>query len=225
MKVALLGRGKTGSHVAKLCEERGIPCEIFHSQRPLTLEDLTNCDIVISFIPGKHMLDYLPILLEGGRPIISGATGVDFPDDLGNKLKEKGISWVQGHNFSLGMTIVTQLFKVLNKAPQLFPDSWQAKIHEIHHTKKLDAPSGTALRWGEWFGHETKMTSERTGDVVGHHEFTFSVPYETITLTHNAEDRSLFANGALWAAQNVLEGKTQAGLTWFEDLATKELKI
>lgn len=225
MKVALLGRGKTGSQVAKLCEERGISCETFHSERPLTLELLKACDIVISFIPGKQMLTYLPLFLEAKKPIVSGATGVEFPPEMDGQLKEAQIPWVQGHNFSLGMTIVHQLFKVMSKAPQLFPKAWQASIHEIHHTKKLDAPSGTALRWGEWFGHETEMTSERTGDVVGHHEFTFKVPYETITLTHNAEDRSLFANGALWAAGHVLEGKVEPGLTWFEDLATKELKL
>lgn len=225
MKLALLGRGKTGSQVKKLCDERGLNCEVYHSERPLTKEGLAQCDAVISFIPGAQMLNYLPLLLEGGKPIISGATGADFPQDLNDKLKASNTIWVQGHNFSLGMTLVHHLFKILNKAPQLFPDQWQAKIHEVHHTKKLDAPSGTALRWGEWFGHQTEMTSERIGDVVGHHQFTFSVPYETITLTHDAEDRSLFANGALWAAERVLEGKVEPGLTWFEDLATKELKI
>lgn len=225
MKVALLGRGKTGSHVAKLCEERKIPCETYHSERPLTAQALAHCDIVVSFIPGQQMLSYLPLLLEAKKPIVSGATGVDYPPEIDEQLKSAGIPWVQGHNFSLGMTIVHQIFQVMKNAPKLFPDSWQAAIHEVHHTKKLDAPSGTALRWGEWFGHETEMTSERTGDVVGHHEFTFKVPYETITLTHNAEDRSLFANGALWAAERVLEGKVGPGLTWFEDLATKELKL
>jgi 4-hydroxy-tetrahydrodipicolinate reductase len=224
-KVALFGRGKTGSHVKKLCDERGIDCVVFHSDNPVTLEALSDRDIIVSFIPGPVLNDYKEIVLKSGLPVISGSTGHEWGEDLNKALKENNQVWIQGHNFSLGMNIVHQMIKVLAKGPNLFPDSWSGAIHEIHHTKKLDAPSGTALRWGEWFGHETEITSERTGDVVGHHEFTFSVPFETITLTHEAKDRSLFANGALWAAELVLAKKVEPGLTWFEDLALKELKL
>lgn len=225
MKVALLGRGKTGSHVQKLCHERGIDCVVFHSENPLTQEALKDRDIIISFVPGAVLNDYRPIVLNSKLPIISGSTGYEWGDDLHQALKENQQVWIQGHNFSLGMNIVHQMIKVLTKGTNLFPDSWKGAIHEIHHTKKLDAPSGTALRWGEWFGKPVDITSERTGDVVGHHEFTFSVPFETITLTHEAKDRSLFANGALWAAEIVLAGNVVPGLTWFEDLALKELKL
>lgn len=224
-KVALLGRGKTGSHVKKLCEERNITCNVFHRENPVTVEKLKGHDIIISFIPGPALNEYRNIILESGLPIISGSTGFEWGEDLNIALKSNNQVWIQGHNFSLGMNIVHQLIKVLAKGPNLFPDSWKGAIHEIHHTKKLDAPSGTALRWGDWFGKEVEITSERTGDVVGHHEFTFSVPFETITLTHKAKDRSLFANGALWAAELVLAQKVNPGLTWFEDLALKELKL
>ncbi|MCF8059614.1 MAG: hypothetical protein K9K67_09975 [Bacteriovoracaceae bacterium] len=225
MKVALFGRGKTGSHVRELCVAQNISCTVFHSENAPTAEGLKGHDIIISFIPGPVLKEYIGIILESKLPIISGSTGAEWPADLDQSLKENQQCWIQGHNFSLGMNIVHKMIKILERAPQLFDDSWEAKIHEIHHTKKLDAPSGTALRWAEWFGHEAEITSERTGDVVGHHEFTFSIPFETITLTHEAKDRSLFANGALWAAKKVLEKKAPPGLTWFEDLALKELNL
>lgn len=230
MKVALFGRGKTGSHVAKLLEEQSIPCTIFHSENRPTHESLTGHDIIISFIPGPILQEYLEVILESGLPIISGSTGVEWGQELNEKLLNNNQVWIQGHNFSLGMNIIHEMIKVLNKAPALYtnPDGsplWQAKIHEVHHTKKLDAPSGTALRWAEWFGHEAEVTSAREGDVVGFHEFTFSLPFETITLNHNALDRSLFASGAIWAARKVLAGGIRPGITWFEDLALEELKV
>ncbi len=223
MKIAILGRGKTGSKVAELCSEKNISHTVFHSQNPLTESALKEHDVLIAFVPGQVMLDYLPLILKNPLPVVSGATGVDFPDTLDTSLKEAQMPWIQGHNFSLGMTIVKKLFDVMNKAPILFEDQWQATIHEIHHTQKLDAPSGTALRWGEWFGHDCNITSERVGDIVGDHAFTFEGPYETISIQHTAKDRRLFASGALWAAQ--LSGRITAGFHWFEHLATKELGL
>lgn len=224
-KVALFGRGKTGSHVKELCDQRQIDYVVFHRESPISLEALKECRVIISFIPGPSLNEYRQVILASGLPIISGSTGFEWGEDLDQALKANNQVWIQGHNFSLGMNIVHQLIKVLRGGPNLFPDSWQAAIHEVHHTKKLDAPSGTALRWGEWFGHDAEITSERTGDVVGHHQFTFSAPFETITITHDAKDRSLFANGALWAAELVLNKEMAPGLTWFEDLALKELTI
>jgi 4-hydroxy-tetrahydrodipicolinate reductase len=225
MNIAILGRGKTGSHVANLCVQRNIPHEVFHSENQLTKEGLTEKDILISFIPGPVLLQYIDLILEAKIPIISGSTGADFPENLDLKLKENKQTWIQGHNFSLGMNIVSRMIEVLGQTTSLYEDEWEAKIHEVHHTKKLDAPSGTALRFKEWFGNAAEITSERTGDVVGHHEITFKTPFETITMTHEAHTRALFAHGALWAAEKVLERKSNPGFTWFEELAQKELKI
>lgn len=225
MNVAILGRGKTGSHVANLCVQRNIPHEVFHSENPLTKAALEQKDIIISFVPGPVLLEYLPIVLESGLPIISGSTGATFPENLDSNLKTNNQVWIQGHNFSLGMNIVSRMIKLLGKTTALYEGDWEAKIHEVHHTKKLDAPSGTALRFKDWFGHDADISSERTGDVVGHHEITFKTPFETITMTHEAHTRALFANGALWAAEKVLENKSEPGFTWFEDLALKELQL
>lgn len=225
MNVAILGRGKTGSYVANQCVQRNIAHEVFHRENPLTKEALEGKDIIISFVPGPALLEYLDLILDSKVSVISGSTGSDFPQDLDQRLKENQQVWIQGHNFSLGMNIISQMIKTLGKACKLYEDQWESTIHEVHHTKKLDAPSGTALRFKEWFGGESEISSERTGDVVGHHEITFKTPFESITLTHEAHTRGLFAHGALWAAEKVLEQKAQPGFTWFEDLALKELSL
>ncbi len=225
MKIALLGRGKTGSKVKEICDEIGISCSVFHYQNPLSIEKLKDHDVIVAFVPGKVMIDSLDILLSAQLPIISGATGVEFPSDLDDQLKKSNIPWIQGHNFSLAMNVIKKVFDVLNKAPNLFDNQWSAHIHEVHHTKKLDSPSGTALRWGEWFAHPVEISADRKGDVVGDHNFTFDTPYETIELSHHAKDRRLFASGALWAANLVHSQNIAPGFHWFENLATQELKI
>jgi len=225
MNIAILGRGKTGSHVANLCVQRNIPHEVFHSENKLTLEALSEKDIIISFIPGPILIESLDLILEGKTPIISGSTGAEFPEDLDQRLKDNNQVWVQGHNFALGMIVVSRMIKALSQTTSLYENNWEAKIHEVHHTKKLDAPSGTALRFKEWFGHEVDITSERVGDVVGNHEISFKTPFETLTMTHEAHTRALFAHGALWGAKRVINNKCKPGFTWFEDLAQQELNL
>jgi len=223
MKIALLGRGKTGGEVLKMAKQRGLTCENFHRENPPTKEKLLSCDVIISFIPGAALAEYLELLLSLKKPIISGSTGHEWPKNLDERLKEHNVLWIQGHNFSLGMALVHNMIAALSKAKSIFNHDFKASVHEVHHTKKLDAPSGTALRWNEWSGLECDVTSERIGDVVGTHTLKVSTPNETITLTHEAHDRGLFAAGALWAANYSLNNKELTGFHWFEDLTHKEL--
>lgn len=223
MKVAIFGRGKTGSQVLALAQEKGHQCSNFHSENPPTLDAIKECDVVISFIPGPALAPYIPLLLEAQKPIISGSTGYEWPSELPTKLEQNSMLWIQGHNFSLGMSLVHNMINALSKAQNIYEEKLDSSIHEIHHTKKLDAPSGTALRWKEWLGLECEVTSEREGDVVGTHILKVKGPNETITLTHEAHDRALFADGALWAAQYALKNNSLTGFHWFEDLTHKEL--
>lgn len=223
MKVALFGRGKTGSEVLKLCASKSHPCTNFHRENSPSLEALKECDVIISFIPGVELAKYLPLLLAANKPVISGSTGYDWPKDLDQSLKESNNLWIQGHNFSLGMSLVHKMINALSKAQAIYDEPLTSSITEIHHTKKLDAPSGTSLRWKEWLGLDSKVTSERTGDVVGTHTLKLSSTSESITLTHEAHDRGLFAAGAIWAAHYALKNKKLTGFHWFEDLTQKEL--
>ena len=107
----------------------------------------------------------------------------------------------------------------LSKASELF-EQFDFHIHEIHHEKKVDAPSGTAKSWHSWLGQKSPITYERKGDTVGDHTLSLKTPFEEISLNHTALDRKVFAKGALWAADYLLKtkGSMEPGLYLFEDI-------
>lgn len=220
MKVALIGSGKTGGEVAKMHSDT----VIFNSRNKPTLESLRECDVVITFVPGDIFTSYIPLLIESKLPVVIGATGFDWNQETVSLIKENRLRWVHSHNFSLGMSIIKSLIETISKGSELLQET-SFTIHDIHHTEKLDAPSGTALSWKKWLDKSVKVTSERTGDVVGYHHLEMQTPNETIKLTHEAKNRGLFARGALWSANQVLNNtRLEYGLTHFNDLVTNQLK-
>ncbi len=222
-KLALLGTGKTGSHVLELAPSKGFEVVSFNSKNPPTAETLRECDVVMSFLPGDAFLGYVEMIVESKRPLVCGSTGFEWTQELRAKLEGHNLTWLFATNFALGMNIVHKMIDELARAKKLFSD-YDFKMHEIHHTKKLDAPSGTALTWKKWLGDKVEITSERTGDVVGTHIMSFNSAFERITLTHESLDRKIFAEGALWAAQKLITDKNlSSGLHSFEDLTMKEL--
>ncbi len=223
MKVALLGKGKTGSYVIELIKNKHpeIELDIFDSKRNPSLEDLKNCDVAISFLTGDVFSQYIDILIASGICVITGSTGFEFTDSQLNSINKGNSAWIHANNFSLGMNLIKEMINVLKRAPILF-DEFSTSIHEVHHTKKLDAPSGTAKAWKEWLTFDsTKVTSERIGDVIGLHTLELSAPNEKITLTHEALDRSIFADGAIWALKEV--SHLEPGLHDFSKIALKKL--
>lgn len=206
MKIALLGRGKTGSFVLEVAREKGYDVRGFDRQNPAKLEDLQNSDVVISFLPAAGFEAYLPLLLESRTPVVTGTTGIELGESFSQSLSEKNLHWLHAHNFALGMTLIHQMIDQLKSGRNLF-EKVDVSIHEVHHTKKLDAPSGTALSWKEWVGGDSEVTSERTGDVVGDHQLVFETGSERITLRHQALNRRIFAEGAVWAAETLLKNK------------------
>lgn len=229
-KIGVLGRGKTGQYVAELLGPKACEISIFSRENPVTKESLSELDGVISFFPGEAFLEVIPLLIETPVPVVSGSTGFNWPKDIGANLLDKNLRWIHGHNFSLGMNLVYQMIKVLSKGQEIFPaNECNFNIHEVHHTKKLDAPSGTALAWKDWLDLKEDIscpvTSERVGDVVGHHELSFKTPFEEIKLTHTALDRRIFARGAIWGLERLLEEKTlvEPGLNVFQEVAIKYL--
>lgn len=216
MKIAILGRGKTGSQVIKLASERGLSYTSFHRDNVPTQDNLKGHDVIISFLAGDILSEYLPLLKSLGIPVVSGSTGHDF-----SQVQE--VAWIQGNNFSLGMNVVRLMIESLHQVENLFANDLSFKIHEVHHTQKKDAPSGTALSWERWLGKDATITSERTGDVVGDHQLEVQTPFEKISLRHEALDRQIFAEGALWASDYVLTKKLDKGFYWFEDIVRNEL--
>lgn len=221
MKYAVIGKGKTGSHVIDLLKKRNLSFEIFDSTNSPTVENLKNFDVAICFVNGPVFESLIPILLESKISVVTGATGLEFDSKISNQVTEAGSKWIKASNFSIGMNLIHKMIsESLSKASKLF-DEYDFNIHEVHHTKKLDAPSGTAIKWQDWSGEKIDITHDRTGDVVGDHTITLSTNNEKITLRHEALDRSIFASGALKACE--LLNEVGVGLHDFEEITLKKI--
>ncbi|MFA6238478.1 MAG: dihydrodipicolinate reductase C-terminal domain-containing protein [Bacteriovorax sp.] len=222
MKIALLGKGKTGGKVLELLKEKNIPHTVFDTSNNPSMETMRGHDVVISFLPGDAFKSYIPLLLDTKIPVICGSTGMSWPLNFDQSLKNLGLKWIYATNFSLGMNLVHQMILVMKQASKLF-DDYKFNLHEVHHIKKLDSPSGTALSWEKWLGHKIDITSERIGDVTGIHELVLSTPDESISLKHVALDRKIFASGALFAADKIVKNNLAPGLHLFQDIVQNEL--
>lgn len=200
-KISVIGAGKTGGKVVEMLGEE--LHQIFDMDNPVTIEKLQESDAVIIFVPGNAVENLLPKVLEANIPAIWGSTGFSWPKDLDENLKSKNLTWIHATNFSLGMNVIRKAIQTISKNAGILKDP-SFKIHEVHHVHKKDAPSGTAISWSEWLDKENEITSDRIGDVNGIHELTIQTETEKIELKHEALDRSLFAEGAIWAAQQSL---------------------
>ena len=225
MKVALLGKGKTGGKVLEILQEQNIPHTVFDSKNIPTLEKLKGHDVIISFFSGEVFGEYVPLLIESRIPVVTGSTGYKWPAQFNEKLIANKCRWIHATNFSLGMNLVQQMIFIMAEAKKIL-SNYEFSLNEVHHTKKLDAPSGTALSWKEWTGHDFDITSERIGDVIGIHELKLKTKTEEITLKHEALDRKIFAEGALFAAYKIIKDKNfPEGLHLFQDIVKKELSL
>jgi 4-hydroxy-tetrahydrodipicolinate reductase len=221
MKIALLGKGKTGSKVLEVVAH-GVT--VFDSTHRPTAEELGQHDVIISFLPGEAFAELIPMLLKCKRPVVTGSTGFSWPDNFDQSLREKKLTWIYSSNFSLGIVIIKQLIERLNQVSHLLENK-HLSIHEVHHTRKLDAPSGTALSMKGWLDGNPDMTYERTGDVVGLHELKIETASEVILLSHEAKNRQLFAEGAVWAARHVLNKNIEPGLHAFQKVVEDHLRL
>lgn len=221
MKLALIGKGKTGGKVLDLIAGE-IEVTIFDRTNRPTYEKLLSCDVILSFLPGDAFLELIPVLLETKKPVVTGSTGFQWPENFSRTLQEKNLTWIFATNFSIGVVVLKQLIERLNKVSHLFSEK-SLSIHEVHHTKKLDAPSGTALSMKEWLKGDCVVTSAREGDVVGLHTLTLETPSEIIRLEHEAKNRTLFAEGALWATKMIKN--TEPGLHSFQKVVENHLSL
>ena len=156
-------------------------------------------DVAIDFSLPDGFDSVLALCVERGSALVSGTTGLG--DLQKAALAEAGqripVAWAS--NFSLGVAVLAGL---VARAARALP-GWDCDIVEAHHTRKLDAPSGTALTLGaiaSGQGAEPRYASIRAGDIVGEHTVQFTGDGERIELVHRATNRDIFARGALHAA-------------------------
>lgn len=222
MKLAVIGTGKTGGKVVELLGDKRLAGAFDTGSRP-TAEKLMPADAVIIFVPGSAVDDVFEAVFESGIPAVWGSTGYDWPDDLDHRLKEAGIPWLRASNFSLGMNIIRRAIRVISEGSEMLKNP-EFYIHEIHHVHKKDAPSGTALSWREWLGKEAEITSERKGDIKGIHELHMKTDSESLFLKHQAHDRAVFAEGAIWAAERLVNGETGPGFHEFSTIFDQAMR-
>ncbi len=185
--------------------------------------DLGLCDVVIDFSTPEASTALAKTCAERGGPaLVIGSTGFTPEQEAILATAGERIAIVRSGNFSLGVNILIGL--VEHAALRLDARDWDIEITEAHHRKKIDAPSGTALMLGEAAaagrGHDLAdlrsaphdgigeprktgsigFSSVRAGGIVGDHTVLFASDDETLTLSHSAIDRSLFAKGAIAAA-------------------------
>ncbi|MFA6264215.1 MAG: 4-hydroxy-tetrahydrodipicolinate reductase [Pseudolabrys sp.] len=182
---------------------------------------LAEADGIVDFTAPAATLEYAARVAASGKVHIIGTTGTSAEDDARIAEAAKGAVIVKSGNMSLGVNLLAALTKRVAKT---LDNVYDIEILEMHHNRKVDAPSGTALMLGRAAadgrrvdfdkvavrsrdGHtgarkpgDIGFATLRGGTVVGEHTVIFAGPAERIELTHKAEDRMLFANGALHAA-------------------------
>lgn len=204
LNIAVIGNGRTGSAVVELIEQSTVAslAGVFDQDNPVSAQALQGVDVAIVFVPPTAMGDIVPVLLESGVHVVCGTTGYHWSRALWAQINNSQSRWVLSHNFSLGMNLVRRCLQILGQSPLLYGQP-SYRISETHHTNKLDAPSGTAISWRDWLGHDCDIESIREGDVKGLHQLFVETEFEQIEIRHEAKDRALFAQGALWAAANL----------------------
>ncbi|MDE1207314.1 4-hydroxy-tetrahydrodipicolinate reductase [Tenacibaculum larymnensis] len=221
MKIALLGYGRMGKEIEKIALQRGHEIVIKASGKEVY--DITEADVAIDFSIPSSAYDNISNCINNNIPVISGTTGwLDKYEDIVNLCNEKKGAFIYASNFSLGVNVFFELNEQLAKMMSTL-EQYNISIEEIHHTKKLDAPSGTAITLAEGIIENTnkkaweldKKTSDenipitaiRTPDVPGTHTVTYNSEVDTIDIKHTAHNRQGFALGAVIAAE-WLNGKT-----------------
>ena len=163
-------------------------------------------DVAIDFSLAEAVTENFPRLAARGMNIVIGATGWQAQEPrLRAEAESRGIGVVAAPNFAIGVNLFLALTE---RAAELWRDQplFGAWLHELHHAAKKDAPSGTALALegamrATGYAHPIDVSSTRAGSIPGTHTIGFDAAAETITLTHTTRDRTVFARGALQAAQ------------------------
>jgi 4-hydroxy-tetrahydrodipicolinate reductase len=235
MKIGVIGYGKMGKEIEKIAKERGHSTPLIFdvdNLEDLTVDNLHKCEVVIEFTsPESAVRNYLTCF-EAGIPVVSGTTGwLHQKGMVINKCLEQGGTFFYASNFSIGVNLFFELNRKLAEIMKGYP-GYKLSLKEVHHTQKLDAPSGTAITLAEdlirllpekkgWRNdlntspEEIGILSERIENVPGIHTINWESEEDTIQITHFAKSRKGMALGAVLAAEYCQHHK---GILSMEDL-------
>ena len=208
MKIAILGYGKMGQAIEKIALERGHEVVLkINSQNPAKRDELSAVEIAIDFSTPDTAFSNISSALMQGIPVISGTTAwLEKQNEAEQLALENNTAFLYASNFSIGVNLFFELNK---KLAQLMSkhEQYKASMKEIHHTHKLDAPSGTAISLAEDMQGEIHIKSERKGEVPGTHIISYQSGIDTIEIKHEAHNRKGFALGAVLAAEWIKDKK------------------
>ncbi|MFV0604489.1 MAG: 4-hydroxy-tetrahydrodipicolinate reductase [Niabella sp.] len=227
MKLALIGYGKMGKAIEAIALERGheivLKIDVDNIQE-FTRENVQKADAAIEFTGPHTAFDNIIKLLQFGVPVVSGSTGwLDKIDIVHNECGTQNGTLLYASNFSIGVNLFFELNKKL--AALMHPHKeYAVSMEEIHHTAKIDAPSGTAITLAEqvmdvytekkeWV-NDVEPTSEqilissiRKDPAPGTHTISYKSAIDDIAITHTAHSRKGFAQGAVLAAEYAKDHK------------------
>lgn len=215
MKIALLGYGKMGKVIERIALERGHEIVLKKDQNN-SFDGLLLADVAIDFSVPTSAVANISECLNNGIPVISGTTGwlADYPKMV-QLCEDKNGSFIYGSNFSLGVNIFFELNEYLAKMMANLKQ-YNVSMEEIHHTQKLDAPSGTAITLAEgiikhtdyanWtletpISNEIHIDAKRIENIPGTHSIFYDSEVDQIEIKHTAHSREGFAFGAVVAAE------------------------
>jgi 4-hydroxy-tetrahydrodipicolinate reductase len=221
MKIALIGYGKMGKEIEQIALSRNhtLPLIIdLNNINDFTAENLKKVDVAIEFSKPETSVQNIRKCFEAGTPIVCGTTGwLDKYDEIVKECIDNNQTFFYASNYSLGVNIFFKLNTFLAKIMNNFPE-YEIVMEEVHHTQKLDAPSGTAISlandilnevdrkssWqldGQDSPEKLRINAIRRDTVPGIHTIKYDSEVDFIEMTHSAKSRKGFALGAVIAAE------------------------
>jgi len=221
MKIALLGYGKMGKEIEKIALERGHEI-VLRKTEENDYSGLEDADVAIDFSIPTAATENISTCFNHNIPVISGTTGwLEHYNDMTALCQEKSGAFLYGSNFSVGVNLFFELNSYLAKLMANIKE-YNVSMEEIHHTQKLDAPSGTAISLAQGIIAETDykqwtmdnaneseiyIDAKRIEDVPGTHSVFYKSTVDEIEIKHTAFSRQGFALGAVIAAEWILGKK------------------
>src|SRR5690606_3480182 len=216
MNIAIIGYGKMGKTIEEILIERDHHIPIKLNRKP-EAEDLKNIDVAIEFSNPEAAFENIGALVENKIPTISGITGwLDKLHEIIELNQKNDCAFLYGSNFSLGVNLFFELNERLAKLMANYPE-YKIELEEIHHTQKLDTPSGTAISLAkgiiensiktDWKLDESDseeiipIKALRIDNVPGTHTVSYHSEVDSIEIKHTAHTRKGFALGAVLAAE------------------------
>jgi 4-hydroxy-tetrahydrodipicolinate reductase len=221
MKIALIGYGKMGKAIENIALQKGheIVLKIdYNNASEMTPDNLQKADVAIEFTGPESAADNIKRCIEAGVPVVSGSTGwLARWQEVSEVCLEKDSAMVYASNYSIGVNLFFEVNKFLAKMMNEY-SQYDVKVSEVHHTQKLDSPSGTAITLAEqvlehikrksvWVNQHSpsddklEITSLRQDPAPGTHTVKYTSNIDDIEIIHTAHNRVGFASGAIVAAE------------------------